>query len=35
VIGEILADLAQSGETRHDIGLLRLSRFAETPIVAS
>ncbi len=31
VIGEILADLAQSGETRHDIELLRLSRFAENP----
>jgi sarcosine oxidase len=29
VIGEILADLAQSGDTRHDIELLRLSRFAE------
>jgi sarcosine oxidase len=28
VIGEILADLAQRGETRHDISLLRLSRFA-------
>ena len=25
VIGEILADLAQSGETRHDIELLRLT----------
>jgi sarcosine oxidase len=34
VIGEILADLAQNGETRHDIGLLRLSRFAENPITA-
>ena len=34
VIGEILADLAQSGETPHDIELLRLSRFAEKPIAA-
>jgi sarcosine oxidase len=28
VIGEIMADLAQRGETRHDIGLFRLDRFA-------
>jgi sarcosine oxidase len=34
VIGEILADLGQSGDTRHDIGLLRLSRFAENSITA-
>ncbi|MDF3018673.1 MAG: dependent oxidoreductase [Thermomicrobiales bacterium] len=34
VIGEILANLAQSGETWHDIELLRLSRFAEKPIAA-
>ncbi|MDE2855451.1 MAG: N-methyl-L-tryptophan oxidase [Chloroflexota bacterium] len=27
VIGEIMADLAQQGETRHDIALHRLSRF--------
>ena len=27
VIGEILADLAERGETRHDIGLFRLGRF--------
>ena len=27
VIGEIMADLAQNGETRHDIGLFRLDRF--------
>ncbi len=27
VIGEILADLAVAGQTRHDIGLLRLGRF--------
>ena len=27
VIGEILADLAVEGETRHDIGLFRLDRF--------
>jgi sarcosine oxidase len=29
VIGEILADLAQSGETRHDIDWLRLGRFPQ------
>lgn len=28
VIGEILADLAANGETRHDIGLFELDRFA-------
>jgi sarcosine oxidase len=28
VIGEILAELATSDQTRHDIGLFRLSRFA-------
>jgi sarcosine oxidase len=28
VMGEILADLATDGETRHDIGLFRLDRFA-------
>jgi sarcosine oxidase len=28
VVGEIMADLAQSGETRHDIDLFRLRRFA-------
>jgi sarcosine oxidase len=28
VVGEILADLALDGETRHDIGLFRLARFA-------
>jgi sarcosine oxidase len=28
VVGEILADLAQRGETRHDVGLFRLGRFA-------
>ncbi len=27
VIGEVMADLAQAGETRHDIALHRLSRF--------
>ena len=27
VIGEIMADLVQQGETRHDIGFLRLKRF--------
>jgi sarcosine oxidase len=28
VVGEIMADLAQRGETRHDIDLFRLARFA-------
>lgn len=28
VIGEITADLAETGETRHDISLFRLSRFS-------
>lgn len=28
VVGEILADLAIDGETRHDIGLFRLGRFS-------
>jgi sarcosine oxidase len=28
VIGEIMADLALNGQTRHDIGLFRLSRFS-------
>jgi sarcosine oxidase len=28
VVGEILADLALEGDTRHDIGLFRLGRFA-------
>jgi sarcosine oxidase len=28
VVGEILADLAIDGETRHDIGLFRLDRFS-------
>ena len=27
VVGEILADLALDGSTRHDIGFLRLARF--------
>lgn len=27
VIGEVLADLAATGETAHDISLLRLNRF--------
>jgi sarcosine oxidase len=27
VVGEIAADLAETGETRHDIGLFRLDRF--------
>ena len=30
VVGEILADLAERGETRHDIGLFGLSRFDST-----
>ena len=30
VVGEILADLALLGETRHDIGFLSVRRFAET-----
>jgi sarcosine oxidase len=29
VVGEIAADLAETGETRHDINLFQLSRFAE------
>jgi sarcosine oxidase len=28
VVGEILADLAQSGSTRHDVGFLGLDRFS-------
>lgn len=28
VVGEIMADLAERGETRHDISLFRLTRFA-------
>jgi sarcosine oxidase len=28
VVGEIVADLAQRGETSHDLGLFRLARFA-------
>ncbi len=28
VVGEIMADLAQTGETAHDLSLFRLSRFA-------
>jgi sarcosine oxidase len=28
VVGEILADLALDGETRHDIGLFRIGRFS-------
>ncbi|MCY3797830.1 MAG: N-methyl-L-tryptophan oxidase [Chloroflexi bacterium] len=31
VIGEVMADLAQRGETRHDIALHRLSRFEAQP----
>jgi sarcosine oxidase len=28
VVGEVMADLAQHDETRHDIGLFRLDRFS-------
>ncbi|MFN8635791.1 MAG: N-methyl-L-tryptophan oxidase [Chloroflexota bacterium] len=31
VVGEIAADLAEAGETRHDIGLFQLSRFTGQP----
>ena len=31
VVGEILADLAEQGATRHDIALFRANRFAEMP----
>jgi sarcosine oxidase len=31
VIGEVMADLVQGGESRHDIALFRLSRFAAEP----
>ncbi len=31
VIGEVMADLAQGGEARHDTELFRLSRFVTTP----
>ena len=31
VVGEVLADLAEQGSTRHDIALFRASRFAEMP----
>lgn len=34
VIGEVLADLAERGETRHEIGLFRLARFAESGVAA-
>ncbi len=34
VVGEILADLTLDGDTRHDIGFLRLSRFAATTSAA-
>ena len=29
VVGEIMSDLATTGETAHDISLLSLSRFAD------
>jgi sarcosine oxidase len=35
VVGEITADLAETGETRHDISLFRLSRFNETVTAGS
>jgi glycine/D-amino acid oxidase-like deaminating enzyme len=28
LVGEVMADLAVKGDTRHDIGLLRYGRFA-------
>ena len=31
VVGEVMADLAQAGETRHDIELFRIRRFAAMP----
>jgi sarcosine oxidase len=31
VVGEITADLAETGETRHDIGLFQISRFSRQP----
>jgi sarcosine oxidase len=31
VVGEITADLAETGETRHDIGLFQISRFTGQP----
>jgi glycine/D-amino acid oxidase-like deaminating enzyme len=31
IVGEILADLAEHGTTRHDIGLFRADRFGERP----
>jgi hypothetical protein len=31
VIGEIMADLAERGETRHNIDLFRLDRFTGQP----
>ena len=31
VVGEIMADLSESGQTDHDIGLFRLSRFLPRP----
>jgi sarcosine oxidase len=34
VVGEITADLAEAGETRHDISLFRLDRFAKGSQVA-
>jgi sarcosine oxidase len=30
VVGEVTADLAETGETRHDISLFRLDRFSQT-----
>ena len=32
VIGEIMADLAEEGETRHDIGLFRLDRLSQAAL---
>jgi len=30
-VGEVLADLAIDGRTRHDIGLFRFDRFQASP----
>jgi sarcosine oxidase len=30
VVGEIMADLAQTGQSRHDLNLFRLRRFGKT-----
>ena len=35
VLGEIMADLAERGETRHDISLFRFNRFHKHAHIAS